>query len=244
MDPAPTKICTKCKQGKPATTEFFRPHKGYANNLNSWCRKCSRVYENQRRKRPDVRAHDTEQQRLRRQQNPEAFRTKRRARYHRYKPKIRARANERYRTDPEFRRRRRAEHRRWAERNRDYVREYASRRWREKKSILKVKKHQHYEIAGRARYLFKKYGITMEEYEQRLAVQGGKCAISHDTPGGRRLHFDHDHTTKINRGFLCGPCNRALGLFKHDPVRMANAIAYLQHWNGKQNLGDPALTQA
>jgi hypothetical protein len=48
------------------------------------------------------------------------------------------------------------------------------------------------------------YGITLEEYNQRLAEQGGGCAICRHPPGKCRLSVDHDHKiarTKI-RAYL------------------------------------------
>ena len=36
--------CTKCKQEKPATTEFFPIHKGKKSGLDSWCRACRSSY--------------------------------------------------------------------------------------------------------------------------------------------------------------------------------------------------------
>lgn len=41
------------------------------------------------------------------------------------------------------------------------------------------------------------------------------------------LHCDHDHSTGAGRGWLCGPCNRALGLLKDDPARIQGLAAYL-----------------
>ena len=41
--------------------------------------------------------------------------------------------------------------------------------------------------------LQKLYGITLEEYNQKLAEQGGVCAICKQPPGTIRLSVDHDH---------------------------------------------------
>jgi len=38
--------CTRCKQDKLATTEFFPPHSKKHNGLDSWCRKCRASYRN------------------------------------------------------------------------------------------------------------------------------------------------------------------------------------------------------
>jgi len=36
--------CTRCKEGKPATSEFFPPHNKKRNGLDSWCRSCRATY--------------------------------------------------------------------------------------------------------------------------------------------------------------------------------------------------------
>lgn len=43
------------------------------------------------------------------------------------------------------------------------------------------------------RRLIKAYGITLEEYEQMLADQGGVCKICGNPPKKNRLSTDHDH---------------------------------------------------
>jgi hypothetical protein len=39
------------------------------------------------------------------------------------------------------------------------------------------------------------------------------------------LHLDHDHASGKTRGWLCGPCNRAIGLLRDDPA-LVRALAY------------------
>jgi hypothetical protein len=41
-----TLACTRCKNEKPATTEFFPPHNKKKNGLDSWCRSCRATYRN------------------------------------------------------------------------------------------------------------------------------------------------------------------------------------------------------
>lgn len=73
--------------------------------------------------------------------------------------------------------------------------------------------------------LWKRYGITLEQYDALLHAQGGKCAGC----GGKRsynLHVDHDHSREREllalglsvedaarlsiRGLLCARCNKIL----------------------------------
>jgi len=63
-----------------------------------------------------------------------------------------------------------------------------------------------------ADYLFKKrYGITLEDYNELLIKQKGRCAICGSLPKHRRLDIDHDHKTGQIRGLLCNRCNQGLG---------------------------------
>jgi hypothetical protein len=83
---------------------------------------------------------------------------------------------------------------------------------------------------SRSHHLRKVRGIDPAEYDRMLAAQSGVCAIcASDKPGGRWSYFnvDHCHATGRVRGLLCSPCNRALGFFCDDPIRLARAIEYV-----------------
>ncbi len=82
----------------------------------------------------------------------------------------------------------------------------------------------------RNRDLKRLYGITLEDYNERLIKQEHKCACCGTTsPGGKHSTFvvDHCHETGKIRGLLCHNCNTALGLLKDDPARIAKLITYL-----------------
>jgi hypothetical protein len=80
----------------------------------------------------------------------------------------------------------------------------------------------------------KKFGLSMEEYNEFMAKQDSSCAIcnssfSHKRNGQEaRLAIDHDHKTGKVRGLLCGSCNRALGLLKEDKRIVQSAVQYLE----------------
>lgn len=90
-----------------------------------------------------------------------------------------------------------------------------------------------YKLKNR-RGALRKYGLTIEEHEQMLAAQDGKCAICGNPPkpdgvrAASRLHVDHDHTTGKVRALLCNHCNRGLGAFGDNPELLTLAATYLR----------------
>lgn len=72
-----------------------------------------------------------------------------------------------------------------------------------------------------------RYGITLEEREQMIIEQNGKCAIC-GVHVDSKAHTDHCHTTGKVRGILCTTCNRGLGYFKDSAEIIQNAIRYLE----------------
>ena len=79
------------------------------------------------------------------------------------------------------------------------------------------------------------YGLTLEEYERLLALQGGRCAICECQPRTRRLAVDHDHVTGEVRGLLCTRCNhKLLGAARESVAILHRAAWYLEN--------PPALT--
>lgn len=87
----------------------------------------------------------------------------------------------------------------------------------------------------RRRNLGSQYGITVEQYDEMLARQGGVCAIcgqDEPTEHGRtgtkfRLSVDHDHETGRVRDLLCQKCNRAIGLLGDSAAILRKAADYL-----------------
>jgi hypothetical protein len=76
------------------------------------------------------------------------------------------------------------------------------------------------------------HSFTIKEYNLLFEKQKNKCAIcgtSHS--GSRRSKFfcvDHCHKTGKIRGLLCQNCNRGLGMYNDDIVRLTAAIEYLK----------------
>lgn len=80
------------------------------------------------------------------------------------------------------------------------------------------------------RHRLYRYSVTPEQYA--AAIIAG-CEICGSTD--RKLHIDHDHNCcpgdytcgKCVRGFLCGPCNRAIGMLQDSPDHCVAAAAYI-----------------
>ena len=91
-------------------------------------------------------------------------------------------------------------------------------------------KHQARERRKASR--FARYGMTLGQYEELLARQGGGCAVCGcKSPRGRhqgRFDIDHNHITQIVRGILCSHCNRAIGLLNDNPKVLRKAAHYLE----------------
>lgn len=81
-------------------------------------------------------------------------------------------------------------------------------------------------------HLMVRYGITAEQWEEKLAQQGGVCAICKKVdPRGRRLSVDHCHTTGQVRGLLCDRCNTLLGRVDDDRDILISAADYLSTYS-------------
>ena len=74
----------------------------------------------------------------------------------------------------------------------------------------------------------RKYGITREDYEARLAAQNGVCAICSRPPTDKELRVDHDHQTGAVRGLLCDDCNVGIGRLRDDAGIVLLALEYLR----------------
>ena len=71
-----------------------------------------------------------------------------------------------------------------------------------------------------------KYGMSLAEFERRVASQDGKCLIC--GLAELKMVVDHDHETKAVRGVLCGNCNSGIGLLKDSIEVLTSAIRYLK----------------
>lgn len=91
-----------------------------------------------------------------------------------------------------------------------------SRQWRQKHGNMRRKR------------LRAQYNMSVQDYEEMFARQGGGCWICGAVPGdGKHLDIDHDHQTNKVRGLLCNRCNRGLAIFKDSIELLGRALGYL-----------------
>jgi hypothetical protein len=88
--------------------------------------------------------------------------------------------------------------------------------------------------------LKKKFGITVEQYEELLEKQDHRCAIckKHESEFNRRFAVDHAHTESkeipagMIRGLLCFSCNHLVVGRHTDSDIFENASKYLRQHTG------------
>ena len=79
------------------------------------------------------------------------------------------------------------------------------------------------------RNMLKKYGVTIELYNQMLSQQNNSCKIClrHESNFKNNLSVDHCHSTGKVRGLLCPYCNGMLARWQDDKDKFERAAAYL-----------------
>lgn len=86
----------------------------------------------------------------------------------------------------------------------------------------------------RAYSLKRLYGITLEQYDELLAKQEGKCGVcdKHESEFKVRLAVDHNHVSGEVRGLLCNYCNHRLVGRHRDPALLRKIADYLEGGTG------------
>jgi len=107
--------------------------------------------------------------------------------------------------------------------------EYFQRHWKEYSKRPEIaKKLTERDIAYN---LKRKFGMTLQDYEDIKIAQNNKCAIcpNERSKNGKRLAVDHCHESGKIRGLLCNECNTAIGLLREDIQLLKNCIEYLEN---------------
>lgn len=169
---------------------------------------CKKWRDNNREKYREVAMNYVEKKRI---ENPEQFKKTMRKRSKQYREKnleicqskSKEFARKKRERNPDEVNRRQREYR---EKNPDKFKEYYQKH-KEKRLIF-----------ARSSMLKKKYGLTLDSYEEMLLKQKGKCAICESGFGDKKPNLpniDHCHVTGKVRGLLCSPCNIILGYIEN-----------------------------
>lgn len=81
----------------------------------------------------------------------------------------------------------------------------------------------------------RKYGLSLADRQKMVEEQEGRCFICGIETD---LHVDHNAETGQIRRMLCGPCNRGIGMFHHDPQALKAAASYLELFEDLENLSE------
>lgn len=92
----------------------------------------------------------------------------------------------------------------------------------------------------RRRHLWEAYGMTLEDYDARVAAHDGKCPICRCAFSEENFNaanypvVDHDHKTGLVRDVICRKCNGGLGMFGDDIEIITQAAAYLKGYQSAE----------
>ena len=126
---------------------------------------------------------------------------------------------------------RNAKQREYARKNKDLIRERNRKRKESRKAYYQSERGIE---SSRRAHLKRKYGITLEEYNELSDKQNHVCWICGSPEmnnSNKVLCVDHNHETNEIRGLLCGLCNTGLGNLRDDISILEKAIKYLKHYD-------------
>lgn len=138
--------------------------------------------------------------------------------------------------------------------NKEYLRKY-NQRTKEQRKEYRIKNSEKLKKSAREwqknnpdrvkllkrKSNLKKYGLSIEDYDILLKLQGGSCAICNSV---NNLQIDHDHKCcqdnarscgNCVRGIICGNCNTMIANAKDDIEILKAAIDYLRRWQYGQS---------
>lgn len=116
------------------------------------------------------------------------------------------------------------------------IRRVARRRSYQVRKARILEKEKHYRRVNpqskRQIQYKRRYGITIEQFDEMRQSQNNCCAICREEfkPVRQKLaiHVDHCHDSLKVRGLLCARCNVGIGLLGDSVARLRDAIAYLE----------------
>ena len=92
---------------------------------------------------------------------------------------------------------------------------------------FRIRKRRYFE-ANKVKFTAHKYGMSLEEYQNRYIEQGGTCAVCGEALAFEDVCVDHNHTTGRVRGFVHRKCNMYLGFVESETEVFCKVLEYLE----------------
>ena len=93
--------------------------------------------------------------------------------------------------------------------------------------------------------LKRKYGLSLDAYEEMLKAQNHVCWVC-KKPETMKQHgrlkplaVDHCHNTEVVRKLLCNRCNRTIGFVDEDISILESMIKYIKSWSLPYGVTEP-----
>lgn len=107
------------------------------------------------------------------------------------------------------------------------------------KDCRRVERKKYYHLEATPEFirnsgLKRRYGITLQEYEEMYERQGGVCAICGEDASRSShgvLQVDHCHETKKVRALLCSRCNTCVGVEETNPGLLVKVGSYVERFH-------------
>ena len=118
-------------------------------------------------------------------------------------------------------------------RRRDSTRRWRARNPEQAKASVKksaAKRYAKDPDVNRKAALKRRYGMTLDQWNDMFAEQEGRCAICgiHAKDEKKQFVVDHCHHTGKIRALLCDSCNLGIGHLDDDINKVALALSYLK----------------
>lgn len=126
--------------------------------------------------------------------------------------------------------------REWRKQNPDKFRAYNKKYRLSSRDSINARKRRRYHRDAKLRDYARAYARKIKGLPDPTRACPDVCEICGQKPRDRSLALDHDHNTGLFCGWLCVPCNRALGGFREDKNLLQAALNYLTVTNKTSRL--------
>lgn len=139
-----------------------------------------------------------------------------------------------YNSTKEVKAKKREDIKEWRKKNPEKLKEQKKRNYYKYQERAKQRSAEwYYKNKDRSRNaaLQRKYGISLEDFDQLRKDQNYSCFLcnTHEEERKQSLVVDHNHNTGQARRLLCTSCNVGIGMLKDSPDLLRKAAEYLEN---------------